>query len=119
MHWAASLQGLPAWNILLLARKPFAVALHDCAAVPAVLSSANAKVRRKRVFSVHSAIPALRVPRTVQHIRKGFGFEKVTGNTKGSMLALPCVYRIFSTSRTFQAAMAMWCDVWRRVRQSP
>ena len=39
------MQGLPAWNILLLARKPFAVALHDCSAIPAVLSSANAKVR--------------------------------------------------------------------------
>lgn len=38
-------QGLPAWNILLVARKPFAVALYDCSAVPAVLSSVNAKVR--------------------------------------------------------------------------
>ena len=37
-------QGLPAWNILLLGRKPFAVSVHDCSAVPAVVSAANAKV---------------------------------------------------------------------------
>lgn len=47
-------QGLPAWNILLLARKPFAVALHDCSAIPAVLSSANAKVRSAATFSLYS-----------------------------------------------------------------
>ena len=38
------MQGLPAWNILLLGQKPFAISVHDCSAVPAVLSAAEAKV---------------------------------------------------------------------------
>ena len=38
------IQGLPAWNILLLGRKPFAVSVYDCSAIPAVVSAAEAKV---------------------------------------------------------------------------
>ena len=38
------MQGLPAWNILLLGRKPFAVSVYDCSAIPAVVSAAEAKV---------------------------------------------------------------------------
>ena len=38
------LQGLPAWNLLLLTRRPFAVPLANLADVPAVLAGMKAKV---------------------------------------------------------------------------
>ena len=37
-------QGLPAWNLLLLARRPYAVPLRNCADIPAVLAAAGARV---------------------------------------------------------------------------
>lgn len=56
LHWV---QGLPAWNILLLARRPFAISVHDCSAVPAVVHSANAKVHDPHLVSVLRLLWAL------------------------------------------------------------
>lgn len=48
LHIAA--QALPAWNIILLARAPVAVAIPDCSKLSEIVAATNSKV--KAIISV-------------------------------------------------------------------